>query len=77
MLIKKILHNRASDHSELAVKAMSFQTIPLAMIAGQILAVWLSGKDGLFPGNDALMNIVGTCSEIIAGLPSFSPGSMP
>ena len=68
MLIKKILHNKVSDHGELAVKAMSFQTIPLAMIAGQVLAFWLSGKDGLFPGNDALMNIVGTCSEIIAGL---------
>jgi len=68
MLIQKILHNRKADHSELAVKAMSVQMIPQAMIAGQVLAFWLSYKDGLFPGNDALMNIVGTCSEIIAGL---------
>ena len=67
-MIRKTLHNKATEHGELAVKAMSFQTIPLAMIAGQVLAFWLSGKDSLFPGNDALMNIVGTCSEVIAGL---------
>lgn len=68
MLTKKILHNNVSDHSYLAVKAMSLQIIPLAMLAGQILAFCLSVQAGLFPGNDALMNIVGTCSEIIAGL---------
>ena len=68
MQIKKILHDKASDQGELAVKAMSVQMIPLAMIAGQVLALWLSGKDSLFPGNDALMNIVATCSQIIAGL---------
>lgn len=42
--------------------------IPLTMLAGQILAFGLSVNEGLFPGNDALMNIVSTCSQIIAGL---------
>lgn len=68
MMTNKLLQNNFSSHGEMAVKAMSYQMIPPAMLAGQILVFWLSGKEGLFPGNDALMSIVSTCSQIIAGL---------
>lgn len=68
MMTTKILHSKVSDYGQRAAKAMSFQMIPLTMLAGQLLVFGLSVNEGLFPGNDALMNIVATCSQIIAGL---------
>ncbi len=67
-MITKILHSKASEYGKRAAKAMSIQMISFAMVAGQILTFGLSANEGLFPGNEALMNIVSTCSQIIAGL---------
>ncbi len=68
MMITKIIHRKVSDFSHWAAKAMSLQIIPFTMLAGQLLVFGLTANESLFPGNDALMNIVATCSQIIAGL---------
>jgi len=49
-------------------KIFYLHTIPVLLLGGQILVFALSTKVTLFPGAEALMNIVSTCSEIIAGL---------
>lgn len=57
-----------SDRGETLVKAASFQILPVLVIAGQLLVLWFSGKENLFPDNDALLNVISCCAQIIAGL---------
>lgn len=68
MNLKQTLQSEITDQSQRLIKAASFQFLPLIIAGGQILVFWLSGKEQLFPDNDALMNVIGTCAEIIAGL---------
>lgn len=68
MNIGKQIQNEIADQGEKLVKAASFQMIPFVVIAGQLFVFWFSRFDNLFPDNDALMNIIGCCAEIIAGL---------
>lgn len=56
------------EQSLTAGHILSMHILAVLTIAAHILAFWLSTKGSLFPGYDALMNIIGTCAEIIAGL---------
>lgn len=51
-----------------ALKIISYHILNYIMVGSHIGVVLLSAVGSLFPGHDALMNIVGTCAEIIAGL---------
>lgn len=62
------IKDQGSAQGNLAIKAFSFQAIHIAMIVGQILVLWLSSKENLFPGVDTFQSLTSTCSEIIAGL---------
>ncbi len=46
----------------------SIQVIGWSMLMSHVLFIWLSFRYSFFPGYDALMGIVGTMAEIIAGL---------
>lgn len=49
-------------------KAASIPAVLIVTVAFHGLAVLLSKKVSLFPGADALMTIISTCAQIIAGL---------
>ncbi len=55
-------------NSELPVKIFAAQMIFYMTVAFQILVFLISGKMNLFPSQDALMNIISSFAEIIAGL---------
>ena len=68
MHIKKSIQTYAAEQSGMVAKAMSFHFLSAFMIGAQIFILFLSSKVSLFPSADALMSIVSTCAEIIAGL---------
>lgn len=68
MLWQKKLQKEASVQSETALTVMSIPGIVGTNIAAQVLAIWLSAQESIFPGADVFMSIISTCSEIIAGL---------
>lgn len=68
MYFKKIIQNQITDVSEKIVRMASFQMLPVIVIAGQVFVLWFSGQAHLFPDNEALMNVIGCCAQIIAGL---------
>lgn len=68
MNVRKQIQRELLDQGETLVKAASFQMLPIIVIAGQLFVFWFSRNDKLFPDADALMNIIGCCAEIIAGL---------
>lgn len=50
------------------VKATSFQILPVIATTGHIMVFWFSRRADLFPDNDAPMNVISCCVQIIAGL---------
>lgn len=68
MFWKKLINREVETQGEAVLKMASMQTIFMATIAAQIAVLVLSAKADLFPGTDALMSIITTCSQIIAGL---------
>lgn len=68
MNFRNQLQDEITERSGKLVKAASFQMIPVLVIAGQLFVFWFSGKANLFPDQDALMNIITCCAQIIAGL---------
>lgn len=68
MMWKKRIRREAVNQGGLAVKVVSMHMLTVVTVVAHVLAVWLSTKGSLFPGTDALMSIIGTCAEIIAGL---------
>lgn len=68
MQIQKRLKTYTSEQGETAVKVLSFHLLPVVIVSAHILVVLLSVKKDLFPGPDAWMAILTTCSQIIAGL---------
>lgn len=68
MNVKQHLQNEIADQSRNIVMAASIQILPAVVIFGQILVFWLSSLDHLFPDNDALMQVISCCAQIIAGL---------
>ena len=68
MSLGKQMKNKALERSGSMMKAVSFYYFFSITILAQILVVWLSNKGSLFPGSDILMQIVGICAQIIAGL---------
>ena len=67
-MLHKKLRKETAVHSEAAIAAMSLPGIIAVNIVAQVVAIWLSARKGLFPGADMFLNIISTCSEIIAGL---------
>lgn len=55
-------------HSNTTIAVLSLPGLIGANIAAQLLVLWLSAQENLFPGADAFSSIISTCSEIIAGL---------
>lgn len=53
---------------DIIFKAMFFHFFTAVTIITQIAVIVISVKGALFPGGDAIVNIAGTCAEIIAGL---------
>lgn len=68
MNFRKQIQNEITEQSGKLVKAASFQMISVIVIAGQLFVFWFSGKESLFPDNDALMTVISCCAQIIAGL---------
>ena len=68
MLIKKRLPMGSAMQNEAALAALSLPGIIGVNVVAQILALWLSARENLFPGTEVFMSILSTCSEIIAGL---------
>lgn len=67
MFMKKFQKNVA-DKSGFAVKVMSFHIMTIVTVVSHVLVFLLSTKGSLFPGADAMMSIIETCAQIIAGL---------
>lgn len=68
MMLQQRLRQEAAARGGFAFKVVSFYTIAIATASAQIVALWLSTKGSLFPGTEALMSIITTCSQIIAGM---------
>lgn len=68
MNYKNQIQAEIANRGETLIKAASFQFLPVLVIAGQLLVLWFSGKENLFPDHDALMNVISCCAQIIAGL---------
>lgn len=62
--MNKVFKQDAAPRGEFAIKMVFMQILPAVTIASHLLAVWLSTKGSLFPGEDALMTIITTCSRI-------------
>ncbi len=65
---KKKIPQELMDINGLPVKLMAFHSVATATLISQVLIFLLSTKVSLFPSHDALMNIVSSFAEIIAGL---------
>lgn len=68
MLLRKKRQKESAMQSELALTVMSIPGLIGTNLAAQVLAVWLSAQEAIFPGADVFMSIISTCSQIIAGL---------
>lgn len=68
MQINKKLQQEAMLHSDTTIAVLSLPSLIGTNIAAQLLVLWLSAQESLFPGAEAFSSIVSTCSEIIAGL---------
>lgn len=68
MQLDKKLRKGVATGGEVAFRVVSGHIILLITVVCHVLAFWLSTKGSIFPGEDALMSIIGTCAEIIAGL---------
>ncbi|MBQ7860252.1 MAG: hypothetical protein IJ347_09005 [Faecalibacterium sp.] len=53
---------------ETAARLLSVPGLLILMAGAQLLVLWLSGKGSVFPGADALMSVIGTGAEVVAGL---------
>ena len=62
------LQSQLTQHRDFAIKAVSFQILPILMIGSQLLVILLTFKIGFFPGEEVVLSIIGTCAQIIAGL---------
>ena len=62
------LQSQLTQHRDFAIKAVSFQILPILMIGSQLLVILLTFKIGFFPGEEVMLSIIGTCAQIIAGL---------
>lgn len=52
----------------LKMKLISFHVLPTMMVIFQLIALWVSSRISLFPGEEELKSIVSSFAEIIAGL---------
>ncbi len=68
MASAKKVKKDAQSFGETAVKAISIQHLLITSVVAQILVFWLSTQGSLFPGEETMKSIAGTCAEIIAGL---------
>lgn len=68
MNFKKQLQNELTDQGQKIAKAASFHLVYIVVIVGQLLVLWFSRQDTLFPEHSALMTIISCCAQIIAGL---------
>jgi len=68
MRIYKKLKQEAAGKSEAAIALMSLPSLIGINLAAQVIVLWLSAQEKLFPGTDMFMSIIATCSQIIAGL---------
>lgn len=62
------LQSQLTQHRDFAIKAVSFQILPILMLGSQLLVILLTFKIGFFPGEEVMLSIIGTCAQIIAGL---------
>ena len=62
------LGTNITERSTNAAKYISFHLLTVAMVLSHIAVFLISTKASLFPGEEAIKSIVGTCAEIIAGL---------
>lgn len=68
MNFRRQFQEEIADQGQKIAKAASLPLIPAVVITGQILVLWFSRQDHLFPDNDALMTVISCCAQIIAGL---------
>ena len=59
---------KTSKRKGFAVKALSFHALRVIKILCHIIAILLATNARVFPGEEKMMSIFGTCAEIIAGL---------
>ena len=57
-----------AELGNMAARAVSVHYMLITVIVCQVLILWLSSSVNLFPGEERITGIVGTCAEVIAGL---------
>lgn len=67
MMSKKI-KNHIVENSETAIKAFSYHNLTIFTVVAHVLTFLLSTQGSLFPGEEGIQSIAGTCAEIVAGL---------
>lgn len=68
MMLRKKLQADVTAQGEKAIRAVSIPLLIGVNIVTQLVTLCISAKGSVFPGADALMSIITTCSQIIAGL---------
>lgn len=68
MNFKRRIQEEAVDQGQKLAKAATLPFVPGIVITGQIMVLWFSNQDHLFPDSDALMTVISCCAEVIAGL---------
>lgn len=68
MLLQKRIQSQARYHGREFAKAMSVPIIAALMILSHFGVLILSARETLFPGYEAMMTVVTTSAQIIAGL---------
>ena len=68
MLLKKKIQSQARYHGNEFAKVLSVPIIAVLMIVSHIGVLIISSQESLFPGYEAMMTIVTTSAQIIAGL---------
>jgi len=68
MLLRKKRQKETITQRDVALTVISIPGLIGTNLAAQVLAIWLSAQEALFPGADVFMSIISTCSQIIAGL---------
>ncbi len=68
MFWNKQIKETSIPSGNMIFKAMSVYFFIAVTIVAQIAVIIVSAKGAMFPGGEAIVNIAGTCAEIIAGL---------
>lgn len=67
-MFRKEFEQNVIDYTGFAFKAMSVHYMFIVMGITQIVVVWMSLRNGIFPEEDNLLQLISDCAQIISGL---------